>query len=95
MDLEFVGAYVEGLDLALADLLIGSRSPALRARVAARVACDGLGVGYGLNLLLLVAREIALHRHLPDPTVRATRHNLLPGELDRAQAVADTARRHA
>jgi hypothetical protein len=95
VDLEFVGTYVEGLDLALVDLLIGSRSPALRATVTARVASDGLEVGYALNLLLLVAREIALHRHLPDPTVRTTRQNLLARELDRAQAlVAETARRH-
>ncbi|MGY0234136.1 phosphotransferase [Longispora urticae] len=95
VDLEFVGTYIEGLDLALVDLLIGSRSPALRASVTARAAYDGLEVGYALNLLLLVAREIALHRRLPDPAVRAARQNLLAGELDRAQAlVADTARRH-
>ncbi|GIG55747.1 hypothetical protein Lfu02_01190 [Longispora fulva] len=93
VDLEFVGCYVQGLDLALIDVLIGSGSPAVRATINTRVARDGAGTGYALNLVVLVAREISLHRHLPDLAVRAARHGLLAVELDRARHVLHDADR--
>lgn len=69
VDWEHAGPYLPGWDLAVLDTVAGAASPRLRAAIDATVAARGIRDAYRINLALVVAREIRIHRSLPSTDV--------------------------
>lgn len=92
VDLEFCGSYIPGHDMALLDTVAGSASPTVRAAITATVVADHeLTDGYTASLALVIAREIRIHRALPDTSRRVHRLALLAGEWRRARRLLHAA----
>lgn len=74
VDWEHAGLYLPGWDLAVLDTVAGTASPTLRAAIESTIAEHQIWDAYRVNLALVVAREIRIHRCLPitDP-LRADR----------------------
>lgn len=81
VDWEHTGTYLPGWDLALLDIVAGPASPTIRDAIDASVRRQGITDAYLINLVLVLAREIRIHRSLPtsDP-LRAARLTTLAGE---------------
>lgn len=65
VDREHYGLHLPGWDLAVLDAVAGAASPTLRAAIDATVVDRGIWDAYRVNLVLVVAREIRIHRSLP------------------------------
>jgi hypothetical protein len=86
VDWEHAGLYLPGWDLAVLDTVAGAASPRLRAAIDATVDARGIQGAYLVNLALVVAREVRIHRSLPSTDVlRAGRS----AALDAAQRRVD------
>lgn len=76
LDFKHCGRYLPGYDLALL-YMIGAASPTLVHAIIGRVTAHGIGVGFAVNLALLVAREIRIHTLLPDSAQKTHRLTVL------------------
>ncbi len=76
LDWEFTGLFLPGFDLAMLQTLL-VRTPAARARIEAAVAEDCIAVPFAVNLVMVLTRELRLHRELPPDAPHRTRLALL------------------
>jgi hypothetical protein len=70
LDWEFTGMFLPGFDLAMLHTQLGATTPELRTRIDAAVVSAGIEEPFIINLATVLARELRIHRELPDGPLR-------------------------
>ena len=84
IDFEFTGTFLPGFDLAMLHTLLGAGSPAIRTRIDQLVADTGIELPFAVNLVLVLTRELRIHRELTETSIRTRRLALLATTWGRA-----------
>ncbi|WP_067665946.1 phosphotransferase [Nocardia miyunensis] len=86
IDWEFAGYFLPGYDLAVAYILFGAATPAIRDRIDAIVTAGAIEIGFAVNLIVIAVREVRMHRDLPgEPAVRNHALTVLGPVLEQAR----------